>query len=234
MASATGRASSSNPHRTVRADSLAPVEPDYGREFVLRPDSLTPAELGSLPATLAGEPTHVLAWVRYAAAADHVRGLALAWTPRAVYVEWEDRGTHRAWVWASAVERAPADQAATATPERPQEAVITAKATEPLVHLVNVQLALIGAEFVTGMTKPTGPFSAVVFGSIDGHHVRLDFSTDPATSMCVVSLVSKEEALPDRSAALTFEGAIQAYPWAAAIDTLALHPPLGLSEGEGG
>jgi hypothetical protein len=226
MASDTGRASSSNQHRTVRADSLAPVEPDYGREFVLRPDSLTPAELGGLPATLAAEPTHVLAWVRHAAAADHVRALALAWTPRAVYVEWEDRGTHRTWVWASAVERAPADQEATAAaPERPSAAVITAKGTEPLVHLVNAQLALIGAEFLTGMAKPTGPFSAVLFGSIDGHHVRLDFSTDPATSMCVVSLVSKEEALPDRSAAPTFEGAIQAYPWAAAIDTLALHSP---------
>jgi hypothetical protein len=224
MASDTGRASSSNPHQAVRADTLGQVEPDRGGEFVVRPYSLTPAELGGLPAAMAGEPTHVLAWVRYPATADHVRGLALAWTPRAVYVEWEDRGTHRAWVWASAVERASADQATTATPpEQPRAAVITAKGTEPLVHLVNVQLALIGAEFVTGMIKPTGPFGVVVFGSIDDHRVRLDFSTEPATGMCVVSLVGKEEALPDRSAAPTFEGAIQAYPWAAAIDTLALH-----------
>ena len=106
MASDTGRASSSNPHQTVRADTLGQVEPDRGGEFVVRPYSLTPPELGGLSVAMAGEPTHVLAWVRYPATADHVRGLALAWTPRAVYVEWEDRGTHRAWVWASAVERA--------------------------------------------------------------------------------------------------------------------------------
>lgn len=238
MASDTGRASSSNPHQTVRADTLGQVEPDSGGEFVWSPYSLTPLELGGLPAALATEPTHVLAWVRYPAIAEHVRGLALAWTPRAVYVEWEDRGAHRAWVWASAVERAPADQAATAAPkatttapERPKAAVVTAKGTEPLVHLVNAQLALIGAEFVTGMAKPTGPFSAVVFGSIDGHHVRLDFSTEPTTGMCVVVLVSKEDTLPDRIAAPTFEGAIEAYPWAASIDTLVLDSPADQTEG---
>lgn len=99
--------------------------------------------------------------------------------------------------------------------------MITAKGTEPLVHLVNAQLTFIGAEFVTGMAKPTGPFSAVVFGSIDGHRVRLDFSTEPATGMCVVVLVGKEQFLPNRSAAPTFEAAIQTYPWAAALDALA-------------
>lgn len=209
--------------KTVRADSLEQVEPPYGADFVARPFSLTPAELGGLPASMAGEPTHVLAWVRYPATADHVRGLALAWTPRSVYVEWEDRGTHRAWVWASAVERAPADQEATAVapePERPRAAVMTVMSTEPLVHLVNVQLAPIGAEFVTAMAKPTGPFSAVVFGSIEGHQVRLDFLTEPATGMCVVVLAGKEEALPDQSAAPTFEKAIEAYAWEAATDAL--------------
>ena len=221
MASDTGRASSSNPHQAVRADNLGQVEPDHGGEFVVRPYSLTPAELGGLPAAMAGEPTHVLAWVRYPATADHVRGLARAWTPRAVYVEWEDRGTHRAWVWASAVERAPADQEATAAPERPQSAVITGKGTEPLVHLVNAQLALIGADFVTAMAKPTGPFSAVVFGSIDGHQVRLDFSTEPETGMCAVFLESKTKTMPGRGAAPTFEAAIQQYPWTAALDALA-------------
>jgi hypothetical protein len=221
MASDIGRASSSNPHQTVRPDSLVQVEPDHGGEFVVRPYSLTPPELGGLPATIAGDPKHVLAWVRYPAIANQVRGLALAWTPRAVYVEWEDRGTHRAWVWASAVESAPADQVVTtAAPDRPQTVVITGKGTELLVHLVNAQLALIGAEFVTGMTNPTGPFSAVVFGSIDGLHVRLAFSTDTTTGMCVVAMVSKEGALPDQSAAPTFEGAIATYPWAAALDAL--------------
>jgi hypothetical protein len=88
------------------------------------------------------------------------------------------------------------------------------------VHLVNVQLAIIGAEFVTDMAKPTGPFSAVVFGAIDGHRVRLDFSTEPATGMCVVALVSEKEALPDRSAAASFDRAIETYSWDAAIDVL--------------
>jgi hypothetical protein len=221
MASDTGRASSSKEHQAVRADSLVQVEPDHGGEFVSRPSSLTPPELGGLPAAMAGEPTHVLAWVRYPATADRVRALALAWTPRAVYVEWEDRGTHRAWVWASAVERAPAVETAEAAPERPRAAVITAKGTEPLVHLVNAQLALIGAEFVTAMAKPTGPFSALVFGAIDGHHVRLVFSTEPATSMCTILLMNKTEGLPDRGEAPTFEAAIQQYPWSEALDALA-------------
>lgn len=203
------------------ADSLGQVEPDHGGEFVSRPSSLTPQELGGLPAAVAGEPKHVLAWVKYPAIAKHVCGLALAWTPRAVYVGWEDLGTHPAWVWASAVERAPAlQEAVAAASERPQSAVITGKGTEPLVHLVNAQLALIGAKFVTDMANSTGPFSAVVFGSIDGHHVRLDFSTDPATGVCVVILVSKEESLPDRSATPTFVEAIYAYPWEPALDCL--------------
>jgi hypothetical protein len=221
MASETGRADTSAPHRAVRADTLGQVEPDYGGQFVSRPDSLTPAELGGLPAALAGEPTYVLAWVKYPATADRVRALALAWTPRAVYVEWEDRGTHRAWVWASAVERAPAGQEAAAdTPERPRAAVITAMSTEPLVNRVNVQLALIGAEFVTIMAKPTGPFSAVVFGSIDGHRVRLDFLTEPATGLCSVVVAGKEEALAGRGAAPTFDAAIQTHHWAAVLNAL--------------
>lgn len=93
------------------------------------------------------------------------------------------------------------------------------------MHLVNVQLALVGAEFVTAMAKPTGPLSAVVVGSIDGHHVRLDFLTAPAPGMCVAVLVGKEEGLPERAAAPTFEGALQAYPWAAALDALAADQP---------
>jgi hypothetical protein len=75
---------------------------------------------------------------------------------------------------------------------------------------------------VTATTKPTGPFSAVVYGTIDGHRVHLNFSTEQGTNMCVVALVSKEEALPKPSAAPTFEKAIEAYSWAAAIDALAL------------
>ena len=96
----------------VRAVLLSQVEPDHGDEFVVRAYSLTAAELGGLPAAMAGAPTPVRAWVSYPATADQVLGLALAWTPRAVYVEWEGNGTPRAWVWASAVERATANQAA--------------------------------------------------------------------------------------------------------------------------
>ncbi|MDJ0350867.1 hypothetical protein [Cryobacterium sp. PH29-G1] len=205
-------------------EQLVQVEPDYRNEFVPRPFSLTPDELGELPVTVAKGPTQVLAWVRYPAVAERVRGVALAWTQRAVYVEWEDRGIHRVWVWASAVERA-ADGAAGAAvvAESPRASAISALGTEPLVQLVNVELALIGAEFVRAMSKPTGAFSSVVFGTIDGQSVHLDFLIDPATDMCAVLLVSMEiEALPGQSAGPTFEEAIQAYPWAVAVDALDL------------
>jgi hypothetical protein len=90
------------------------------------------------------------------------------------------------------------------------------------VYLVNTQLQPIGAEFITATTKPTGPFSAVVYGTIDGHRVHLNFSTMQGTNMCVVVLVGREEALPEPSTAPTFESAIETHPWAAAIDALAL------------
>jgi hypothetical protein len=216
----------SEQRQTVRADTLDQVEPEHGVAFVVRPYSLTYAELGGLPAVLATTPTPVRVWVRYPATANQVHGMALAWTPRAVYVEWEDGGTHLAWVWASAVERAPVDQAvAPAAPERPRASGLTLLSAEllaRLVHLVNGQLQPIGAEFITATTKPTGPFSAVVYGTIDGHRVHLDFSTEQGTNMCVVALVSREGALPEPSAAPTFEKAIEAYSWAAAIDAPAL------------
>ena len=213
----------------MSTDKLQQVEPDHGNEFVLRPFSLTADERGELPVTVGTAPTPVLAWVRYPAVAVRVRGLARAWTQRAVYIEWEDRGTHRAWVWASAVERdvaerAPVDQAAgVAAPESPRATAVTVLGTEPLVQLVNAELALIGAEFVAAMARPTGPFSSVVFGTIEGHHVQLHFHTEPATDMGAVLLLSKEaEALPDRSTGTTFEEAIQTFPWAVAVDALDL------------
>ncbi len=154
--------------------------------------------------------------------AECVRGVALAWTQRAVYVEWEARGIHRVWVWASAVERAAdAEARAAVVAESPRAGEITALGTEPLVELVNGELALIGAEFVPGMSEPTGPFSSVVFETIDGHFVHLDFLTESATDLCAVLLVSKElEDLPAQSEAPTFEEAIQAHPWAVAVDAL--------------
>lgn len=217
----------------MAAEKLTQVEPDYGNDFVPRPFSLTPDELGNLAVTIASAPTPVQAWVRYPAVAERVRGVALAWTPRAVYVEWEDRGTHRAWVWASAVERSRDDQeagqTAPAAPEKPRTTEMTNLGTGPLVQLVNAQLALIGAEFAPAMSKPGGPFGAVAFGSIEGHRVRLNFHVDPATGMCTVLMVSTAlatkteiEELPERTTAATFEEAIEAYPWAAALEVLEL------------
>jgi len=89
----------------VPADTLEQVEPDYPEATLNRPFSLTAEELGRMPAIQATEPISVLAWVRYPKVASHVQGRALAWTSRAVYVEWEHRGLHRIWVWASAVDR---------------------------------------------------------------------------------------------------------------------------------
>lgn len=211
--------------RSVRADTLAQVEPPAGAEFVARPFSLTSPELGGLPAILADEPTPVHAWVRYPATAIHVHGLALAWTPRAVYVEWEDGGVHRAWVWAPAVERAAATQSAAAPPPpRPQVNVMTVRDTQPLVELINAQLTQCGAEFVTTMAQPAGPFGAVVFGSIEDHGVRLEFFIEPGTNMCAVHLfdMTAKKVLAERVTAPTFHEAIDAYPWDVAINTLDL------------
>ncbi|WP_035880582.1 hypothetical protein [Cryobacterium sp. MLB-32] len=216
--------SAQSQHKTVRADTLKQIEPDRGGAFVLRPYSLTAAELGDLPAVLASAPAPVRAWVRYPATADQVHGLALAWTPRAVYVEWESNGAHRTWVWASAVESATTSQNATSTlsPQRSQVNELTIRDTKPLVALINAQLAQSGAEFATSMAQPAGPFGAVVFGSIDDHGVRLEFFIDPATNMCAVHLfdMTTKKVLADRVAALTFEKAIEGYLWAAAIDML--------------
>lgn len=208
------------------ADTLQQVEPDRGGTFVLRPYSLTAAEVGGLPAVLASAPTPVRAWVRYPATADQVHGLARAWTPRAVYVEWEGSGTHRTWMWASVVESAPASQSTTSNlpPQRQQVDVVTIRDTEPLVALINAQLAQSGAEFVTSMAQPAGPFGAVVFGSIDNHAVRLEFFIEPVTNMCAVHLfdMTTKKVFAERVAAPTFEKAIEGYPWAAAIEMLGI------------
>lgn len=217
--------SAQSQHRTVRADTLKQVEPDRGGAFVLRPYSLTAAELGGLPAVLASAHTPVRAWVRYPATADQVHGLALAWTPRAVYVEWEGSGTHRTWVWASAVESATARKTASnLPPQRQQVNVVTIRDTEPLVALINAQLVQSGAEFVKSMAQPAGPFGAVVFGSIDDHTVRLEFFIEPATNMCAVHLfdTTTKKVFAEQVAAPTFEKAIEGYPWAAAIDMLGI------------
>lgn len=72
------------------------------------PISLSPAEIGEdgVPPEVEN-PIPVEAWVRFPETAIHVRGRAVAWSDRAVWVEFKmhDGSMHRAWVWASAVER---------------------------------------------------------------------------------------------------------------------------------
>ena len=93
------------------------------------------------------------------------------------------------------------------------------------MEVVNVQLAHVGSEFATAMSKPTGPSGAVVFGSVEGHGVRLDFFIEPVFDTCAVQLCdqSTKEVLAERTTARTFNEAINAYPWTAAIAALNLN-----------
>jgi len=74
-----------------------------------QPHSLTDdeLELRRHPLTRTPQPERVTAWVRYGDTAVQVSAHAVAWTPRAIAIKWESPGgiEHRAWVWASAVER---------------------------------------------------------------------------------------------------------------------------------
>lgn len=71
------------------------------------PISLSKHELGAAPVTTADEPVAVEAWVRFPEQPIRVQGRAVAWTDKAVWVEFTMRNgaTLRAWVWASAVDR---------------------------------------------------------------------------------------------------------------------------------
>jgi hypothetical protein len=92
------------------------------------------------------------------------------------------------------------------------------------VALVNDQLSVSGSEFVTAMAQPAGPFGSVVFGSVEGHGVRLEFFVDPETDRCAVHLfdMTAKKVLAEQVPAATFERAIEGYPWDAAIEALAL------------
>lgn len=80
-------------------------------ETLIRPEpvSLSDAELDPEhnPITQAQHPVPIRAWARYPEAVARVEGRAIAWTSRAVQIEWEDLAgtTHRTWVWASAVDK---------------------------------------------------------------------------------------------------------------------------------
>lgn len=62
-------------------------------------------ELDVQPLTKPPRAVPVTAWVRYRDTAVKVDGRAVAWTARAVAVQWKTASgeVHRAWVWASAV-----------------------------------------------------------------------------------------------------------------------------------
>jgi len=64
-------------------------------------------QLDVYPLTRTPRPEPVRAWVRYPAAPVEIEALAVAWTPRAVAIKWPgpDEIMHKAWVWASAVDR---------------------------------------------------------------------------------------------------------------------------------
>lgn len=79
-------------------------------EMLVRPAPITlsPAELNSAADPVeSGDPVPVRAWVRYPETPARIEGRAVAWTSRAVQVEWENAQgqVQRAWVWASAVDR---------------------------------------------------------------------------------------------------------------------------------
>ena len=72
-----------------------------------RPISLSRAEVGE-QIKEAGEPIPVRSWIRFFETSVEVEdAYAVAWTDRAVLVEWSlrDGSRQRAWVWASAVRR---------------------------------------------------------------------------------------------------------------------------------
>jgi len=74
-----------------------------------QPESLNDVELelDRLPLTKTPQPEQVRVWVHYGRKAIRIDAELVAWTPRACAVRWKtDDGTvHRAWVWASAVEK---------------------------------------------------------------------------------------------------------------------------------
>ena len=63
-------------------------------------------ELDKYSVTIPPRPVPVLAWVRYGEVPMRVEAEAVRWTERVVAIVWKvPGGEHRAWVWASAVDR---------------------------------------------------------------------------------------------------------------------------------
>lgn len=101
---------------------------------------------------------------------------------------------------------------------------MTVRDTQPPIELINAHLTRCGAEFVTSMAQPAGPFGAIVFGSIEDHSVRLEFFIEPKTNMWAVHLfdMTAKKVLVERVTAPIFPEAIEAYPWDVAINALDL------------
>ena len=80
-------------------------------EMAIRPEpvSLSAEELDveNDPIKEASAPVAIRTWVRYPETVMRIEGRAIAWTSRAVQVEWTsaDGSTRTSWVWASAVDR---------------------------------------------------------------------------------------------------------------------------------
>lgn len=68
--------------------------------------SLEPAQYGA-PVSRPDTPLEVTAWIYNRLGHSRVDGLAMAWTPKAVWVRYIDKHGREgiAWVWASAVTR---------------------------------------------------------------------------------------------------------------------------------
>ena len=89
-------------------DARMGVQADLSIMRDSEPESLTAKELElkTEPVTRTPQPMPVTAWVRYKGIGIRVKGRAVAWTAKALAVERDaPAGPHRAWVWASAVER---------------------------------------------------------------------------------------------------------------------------------
>jgi hypothetical protein len=80
-------------------------------EVLIRPKpvTLTDAELDTNndPVVTPEEPMSVRACARYSETSARIEGRAIAWTSRAVHIEWTDAqgAAQRAWVWSSAVDK---------------------------------------------------------------------------------------------------------------------------------
>lgn len=94
------------------SDAIDRQQHDRVNDMIMRdstPSSLTDPELelDRFPLTRTPVPERVRVWIRYRDAAIRIDAELIAWTPRACAVRWKTSTgeQHRAWVWASAVEK---------------------------------------------------------------------------------------------------------------------------------